>query len=202
MEKSIENIWKEGFKTEKGLKIPEVRNLYESKSKLLVERFKSTSKKDNISLIPIAVILCAVFAFLGKIILGAYVALLIILLYFLNKKMMTKLNETQLNSNIYQYILNYHAQLKSIQSFYTRLLAFGLPLVIIPGYWMYFQGTDVTNYLVSLAPIKQVLLVAMLTMLLSGLGVLSYKLSTRLVYGRLLHRLENMIDDMEASAKT
>ena len=81
MEKSIENIWKEGFETNKSFELPLVRNLYTRKSKLIIDKIKSTSKWDNLSLIPISILLFGIFAFLSKIVLGIYVAALIISLF-------------------------------------------------------------------------------------------------------------------------
>ncbi len=201
MERSIENIWKEGFESNKSFKLPLVKDLYTRKSKLIIDNIKSTSKWDNISLIPIAIILFGLFTYLDKLLLGIYVGALILSLFFLNKKMLKRIDQFNPNSNTYEYLINYYSQLKAIQKFYIKLLAIGPPILIIPAYWMYFQGTPVMSGFMGLEIYIQILIVAAIAILLSGLGVLSYKLSTHLVYGKLITRIEEIINDMEELMK-
>jgi hypothetical protein len=201
MERSIENIWKEGFESDKSFKLPLVKDLYTTKSKLIIDKIKSTSKWDNISLIPMAVVLFGLFTYLDKLLLGIYVGALILSLFFLNKKMLKRIDQFNPNSNTYEYLINYYSQVKAIQKFYTKLLAIGPPILIIPAYWMYFQGTPVMSGFMGLEIYIQILLVAAIAILLSGLGVLSYKLSTHFLYGKLITRIEEIINDMEELEK-
>jgi len=201
MERSIEDIWKEGFESDKSFKLPLVKDLYTRKSKLIIVKIKSASKWDNLSLIPIALFLFGLFVFLDKILLGFYLGSLLILLFFLNKKMLKKLQVFNSSSNTYQYLINYDAQLKAIQRFYTKLLAIGLPILIIPAYWLYFQGTPLMSGFMGLDMSFQILIVVAIAIVLSGLGMLSYKLSTHLVYGKLITRIEEIIHDMEELEK-
>ncbi|SFN26966.1 hypothetical protein [Salegentibacter flavus] len=202
MERSIENIWKKGFEAEKGLSAPVVSNLYKRKSGLVIQQINSTSKKDNLSLLLIAVILLAIFAFIGKVILGIYVAVLIIALFFLNKKMLKGLETLDIRDNTYSYLLNYRIQLKRIMRFTTLLIGLGLPLVTIPAYWMFFQGTKMLTKFRQLDLALEILLILGLAVFLSVLGILCYRLATKIVYGRLLARLESTIEDMEDLMKS
>lgn len=201
MEKSIENIWKEGFESNKSFKLPFVKDLYTRKSKLIIDNIKSTSKWDNISLIPMAIILFGVFIFLDKVVLGSYVGVLLILLFFLNKRMMKNLDQFNPNSNTYQYLTNYYSQLKTIQKYYTKLLAIGVPIFIIPAYCMYFKETPMMSNFKGLDISLQILIFVIIALLLSGIGLISYKLSTHLLYGKLITRIEEIIKDMEELMK-
>ncbi|SDR71922.1 hypothetical protein SAMN04487764_0404 [Gillisia sp. Hel1_33_143] len=201
MERSIENIWKEGFESDKSLKSPLVKDLYTKKSKLIIDKIKSASKWDNLSLIPMALVLFGLFVFLGKMLLGFYLGALLILLFFLNKKMLKKVDGFNSSANTYLYLINYDTQLKAIQRFYTKLLAIGLPILIIPAYWLYFQGTPLISGFMGADMSFQILIVVAIALLLSGLGVLSYKLSTHVVYGKLIKRIEAIIHDMEELEK-
>ncbi len=202
MERSIENIWKEGFESDKSFELPVVRDLYTRKSKLILDKIKSTSKWDNLSLIPMAIVLFGVFMFLGKMLLGFYIGALLVLLFFLNKKMLKKVDMFNPSSNTYQYLINYDSQLKSIQKFYTKLLAIGPPILIIPAYWMYFQGTSVMSGFKGLDIYSQILIIVVTAILLSGIGIFSYKLSTHVLYGKLIMRIEEIIKDMEDLQKS
>lgn len=201
MEKSIENIWKTGFEADKTFELPVIKDLYTKKSNLIIDKIKSVSKWDNLSLLPIAVVLFGIFAFMGKLFLGAYLAALILSLFFLNKKMLRKLEIFDPNSNTYLYLKTYYSQLKQLQKFNTNLLAIGLPIVIIPAYWMFFSNTPLLTSFMDFNIALQFIIVAIIAVVLGGLGVFSYKLSTRLVYGKLITRIEEIINDMEELSK-
>lgn len=201
MERSIENIWKEGFQAEEKLSAPVISNLYKRKSKLVIQQINNRSKKDNLSLIPVALIMFGVLAFIGKALLGLYVVVLISALFFLNKKTLKNLETIDIKTNTYEYLITYRNQIKNITTKTTWLLGIGLPIAIIPAYWIFFDGTKVMTNFKELALGIEILIVVGMTVVLSLLGVLSYRLSTRIMYARLLERLESTIEDMEELMK-
>ncbi|SHG13059.1 hypothetical protein SAMN05444483_10563 [Salegentibacter echinorum] len=201
MERSIENIWKEGFQAEEKLSAPVISNLYKRKSKLVIQQIKNRSKKDNLSLIPVALIMFGVLAFIGKALLGLYVVVLISALFFLNKKTLKNLEAIDIKTNTYEYLITYRNQIKNITTKTTWLLGIGLPIAIIPAYWIFFDGTKVMTNFKELALGIEILIVVGMTLVLLLLGVLSYRLSTRMMYARLLERLESTIEDMEELMK-
>jgi len=115
--------------------------------------------------------------------------------------MLKRLDILDLSSNTYHYLTEYHSKLKETQRFYTSLLSIGLPVIIIPGYWMYFQGTPIMTDFMSLDLIFQIITIVVTAVLLSGLGVIGYKLSVQLLYAKSITRLEEIIKDMEALMK-
>ncbi|TBW30156.1 hypothetical protein [Gramella sp. KN1008] len=197
MERSIENIWKEDFDSEKSFKVPVVRNLYDRKSKMLIERIRSTSKKDNISLIPIAVVFAVGFILMGQFILGIYFGMIFMLLFFLNRRKLRQLDELRVTSNTYKYIVGYYSQLKNMQRYYTWLLGIGLPILILPACWMYFKDTPIWISFLEFEVSVQLLILVLAAISLSGLGILSYRLSTHILYSSLFTRLKGIISDME-----
>jgi len=201
MERSIENIWKEGFKAQESLSVPVISNLYQTKSKLIIDKMKSTSKKDNMSLIPIGVLLLLIFVFIGKVLLGIYIGVLIFSLFMLNRRNLGKLNQLSISSNTYEYLLEYRSKLKDLKQFYTRLLGIGLPLLIVPAYLMYFEGTPLMTDFKSLNLMMQLVIVLGVSLMLSGMGILSYRLSTHIIYAKLMTRLEDIISDMQELMK-
>lgn len=201
MERSIENIWKEGFESDDNIQIPVVQDLYRKKSKLIIERIKSSSRIDNISLVPMAVILAGVFIFMEKPVLGIYVGILILLLFLLNRRKLRQLEDLKLSANTYLYLTNYYSKIKGLQKYYTILLGIGLPVLILPGYYLYFRGTTVLSTFDGMMLQYQILVVAILSIVLSAIGVLSYRISTHLIYSKLLTRLEEIIKDLEELMK-
>jgi hypothetical protein len=66
---------------------------------------------------------------------------------------------------------------------------------------MFFQGTKVLDNFKQLDLAVEILLILGVAMALSLLGILGYRLSTSVVYGRLLVRLESTLEDMEELMK-
>ncbi|MDT0647920.1 hypothetical protein RM545_14565 [Zunongwangia sp. F260] len=201
MERSIENIWKKGFEAEEKLSVPVVSNLYERKSTLLIEQIKRTTRKDNFSLIPVGVVIFFILVFMGKVVLGFYVAALITALYFLNKKKLKELETLDVKNSTYDYLLDYRNQVKSIVKFSTWLMGVGFPLVAIPAYWIFFRGSEIMSNFEQLDLALELLIVAGMAVLLFILGILAYRISTAVIYGKLLVRLESTIEDMEELMK-
>lgn len=201
MERSIENIWKKGFEAEKKLSAPVVSNFYERKSALLIEQMKRTTKKDNFSLIPVGVVIFGILIFMGQLILGLYFAVLITLLYFSNKRKLKELETLDVKNSTYNYLLNFRNQVKSIMRHSTWLVGVGFPLVTIPAYWIVFRDTKVMTIFTQLGLAEEIFIVLGLAVLFSILGILGFRLSTTIIYGKLLARLESTIEDMEELMK-
>jgi hypothetical protein len=198
MEKSIETIWKEGFLKNDALLAPKLNNLYNQKSKQLIEKIKKTTRVDNLSLLPIAFILLVVLSYLGFILAGIYASFLLIFLFFLNKKLLKSLNEININTNNHQYLIAYKNAIGKIISFTTKLLGFGLPLAVIPIYWLFFKETKAYQKLIAETPFFFIILFVIgIAILLSILGVLIYKLSTKIIYGNFITKLDEIITDIE-----
>ena len=198
MGKSIESIWNEGFLNNEMLVAPKLNNLYTKKSTLLIEKIKKTYTVDNKSIIPIALLFAAGFSYAGHVTLGLYGMALMIALFFLNRTKLQKLEKIKITSSSYQYLVAYKNIIKELKNFSSKLLAFGLPIAIIPGYWLFFRKTDLFQQLIlKIETPYLILIVTGLALLISFLGVLIYKLSTAIVYGNLIKKLDEIIDDME-----
>ncbi|MDT0293448.1 hypothetical protein ACFQ3R_12720 [Mesonia ostreae] len=201
MEKSIENIWKEGFEAETKLSAPAIANFYDKKSKLITQKINKRTKKDNLSLLPVALIISAILVFMGEFFLAIYNAVLIVALFFANKKMLRDLNSINIQDNTYYYLLNYKKQVKKIIKSSTLIAGLGFPMVIIPAYWVFFQDTKVMIKLQEMDSILAMMLVAGLALFFSIVAISGYKLSNKMMYGNLLERLESTIEDMEELMK-
>lgn len=202
MEKSIESIWNEGFLNNEILVAPKLNNLYNKKSNLLIEKIRKTYTMDNKSIIPIAVLFAAGFSYAGHVALGLYGMTLMIALFFLNRTKLQKLERIKITSNSYQYLLAYKNIVKELIGFTTKLLALGLPIAVIPSYWLFFRKTELFQQLIlKTETLYLILIVIGLTLLISLIGVLIYKFSTAIVYGNLIKKLDEIIGDMEALRK-
>ena len=201
MEKSIENVWNNGFSDDSKLLIPKINDLYNKKSEMLLDRLKKTLSLDTKSLIPLSVLCLVISFYFEHYLLGVYLASVILFLYFLAKQKLKDLDKIKIYDSNYNYLVEYRNTLQKIKKFYTKFVGYGLPLIGIIGCFLYLRNIPVYSDYLQLESGVRVLLVLGLTIFLSGLALLVYKLTTAMVYGRFLKKLNELIEDINALQK-
>lgn len=201
MENSIETIWTKGFLKEDALAAPRINNLYQKKSKLLIEELKRTYRTDNRSIIPLAILAVVGFSVAGHVILGFYIMTLMMSMFFLNRNKLFSLEKINIDTTTYEYLLKYREMLFHLKSFYTRLLGFGLPVAGILGYFLFFRNNPLLNDFLQLKEIYIAGILLGLSLVLSAVGILAYRISLQLIYGKFILKLEDMIADMDVLQK-
>ncbi|GHA35029.1 hypothetical protein GCM10007103_15720 [Salinimicrobium marinum] len=197
MEKSIEQMWSNGFLKDESLLVPKINDLYNQKSQLLIEKFKRTYSIDNKSMIPLGLAFFAISAFYGYLLLGVYLMLLTLTMFFLNRKKLKELESISIGSSSYEYLLEYRQMIKKTVTFYTRLLGFGLPVMGMIGYYLYFKDTPKFQEFLGQDSGDKVLIVLGIGIMLAIIGVGAYKITTHFVYGRFVRKMEELIRDMK-----
>jgi uncharacterized membrane protein (Fun14 family) len=196
MENSIETIWTKGFLKEESLVAPKINDLYNKKSKLLIEKLKRTYRTDNKSIIPLAILTVIGFSIADHLIVGIYVMALMVGMFFLNRQKLASLEKISIDTTSYEYLLEYRNMFMKLKSFYTRLLGLGVPVAGITGYILFFWNSPILNDFLQLKMIYIIGILLGLSIILSALGILAYRLSLSLIYGKFIQRLEDMIEDM------
>ena len=197
MEKSIENIWNEGFLSKEELIAPKVYNLYNKKSKLVVDKLKRTMKIDHWAMIPVSLILGVYFYFETNTWITVYFLVTMIGLFLFNSRFIKRIESVDTSLDSYNYLQKFSDILKKAVSIYTKLLTFVYPFFLMPIYWVLFQDKDWFQNLMS-QPIPVILFTFwafIIAMALIGFG--AYKGAVKLVYGRLFSKLKEIIADME-----
>jgi hypothetical protein len=198
MEKSIKDIWHNGFANHDIVAIPKVMDLYNKKSILLIDKIKRTYQIDNKALIPMAVVCGLVCGFLGHILLGLYVMLLLVVLFFTNKNLLQSLENIRITTNSYDYLVSYRNAIKKIVRTTNKIIVLIFPLAIIPIYWFVFKNTETYNNIIhEIEPLYLFLSVLGLAIIISLIGVFIYKISTKMLYGSYLHQLDALISDLD-----
>lgn len=201
MEKSIEQIWNTGFLKDDKLLAPKINNLYNKKSRLLIEKLKRTYTIDNKSIIPLAVVFFAVSAFFEHYLLGIYIVILMLGMFFLNRKKLRELEKISILNSNYGYLLEYRQMLEALQSFYTKLIALGLPVAGMIGYYLYFRNTSMFNEFLLQDLWFQLSIILGIAILLAVIGVGAYRITTGIVYGSFLKKMNELIADMKELRK-
>ena len=202
MDKSIEEIWSKGFQDEKHLIVPEINELYNKKSILTIDKLKSVSKKDNWSIIPLSIIILIFFIIKSKILFGLYISALMLSLFFLNKKKLKFLNTINTSQSCYEYLGKLQEMIKNNVRFTTRLLAIGLPFFGFVGLCIFIFESNMENFILETYSLKQLLIKSVIILMsLSVIGIISFKLTNYLIYGRLLKKIDEMIDELNLLKK-
>ena len=202
MDKSIEELWSKGFQDEKYLIPPVIDDLYTKKSKLTVDKLKSVSKKDNWSMIPLSIIILIFFIIKSKLLFGLYISVLILSLFFLNRKKLKFLNTINTSKSCYEYLSKLQEMIKNNVRFTTRLLGIGLPFFGYVGLCIFIFESNMENFILETYSSKQLLIKSIIILMsLLVIGIISFRLTNYLVYGRLIKKIDEMIDELNLLKK-
>jgi len=214
MEKSIETIWKEGFLESDALIAPKLNDLYNQKSKLIVDKFKRMFKINLIGLVAFSVIVLVASFIIGIPYMGVPMFLLFNVLVIVNTKLMKGLGEIDTNVSSYQYLKAFDNWMKKQISVNTRMARYYYPFIFLSvfmGFWfadadgipagemlvyqIILRFPDI--YLVNGIPLIGIVGLIFVVGLLAFFGGALYRWDLNIVYGRVLKKLEEMLADME-----
>ena len=202
MDKSIEEIWSKGFQDEKYLIPPVISDLYNKKSILTVDKLKSVSKKDNWSIIPLSIITLIFFIIKSKLLFGLYISALMLSLFFLNRKKLKFLYTINTSQSCFQYLGKLQEMIKNNVKSTTRLLGFGLPFFGYLGLCIFIFESNMENFILETYSSKQLLIKSIIILMsLLVIGIISFRLTNYLVYGRLIKKIDEMIDELNLLKK-
>ena len=202
MDKSIEETWSKGFQDEKYLIPPVIDDLYTKKSILTVDKLKSFSKKDNWSIIPLSIITLIFFIIKSNLLFGLYISSLMLSLFFLNRKKLKFLNTINTSQSCFQYLGKLQEMIKNNMKFTTRLLGVGLPFFGYLGLCIFIFESNRGNFILETYSSKQLLIKSVIILMyLSVIGIISFRLTNYLVYGRLIKKIDEMINELDLLKK-
>ena len=202
MDKSIEEIWSDGIQDEKFLIPPVIDDLYNKKSILTVDKLQSVSKKDNWSIIPLSIITLIFFIIKSKLLFGLYISALMLSLFFLNRKKLKFLYTINTSQSCFQYLGKLQEMIKNNVKSTTRLLGFGLPFFGYLGLCIFIFESNMENFILETYSSKQLLIKSIIILMsLSVIGIISFRLTNYLVYGRLIKKIDEMIDELNLLKK-
>jgi len=202
MDKSIEEIWSDEIRDEKYLIPPVIDDLYNKKSILTVDKLKSVSKKDNWSIIPLSIIILIFFIIKSKLLFGLYTSGLMLSLFFFNRKKLKFLNTINTSQSCFQYLSKLQEMIKNNVKFSTLLLGIGLPFFGYIGFCIFIFESNMENFILETYSLKQLLIKSIIILiLLLVIGIISFRLTNHLVYGRLIKKIDEMIDELNLLKK-
>jgi len=214
MGKSIETIWKQGFLKSDALVAPKLNDLYNQKSKHIIDKFNNMFKRNLIAIVIVAFFAIG-FTYWNNIpYLGVCMFFILNLLALVNYKIWKNLGKIDKTENSFHYLKSFDSWMKHQISMNRKFAKFMYPaffLSIVLGIWLGEFGGSVpgedlveeiiTNYpntfLFFGLPIYGILTITTITALLIKYGDKIYDFDVKLVYGRIFNKLDELIADME-----
>lgn len=209
MEKSIESIWKEGFLKSDALVAPKLNDLYNQKSKNIVDKLVKIFKINLWGILALAVVFW-LFAYFGGVpIVGTLFFILFLVLIAFGKLEMNKMGELDKNVSSYEYLKSVDNWLKVVMAGYIKIYRFIYPaffILTIVGVWFSNWGIIISEKLLNKYPDLQLLFgmpvyllgfIAFISILLSVFTGPIYRLDMATAYGRVFGKLAEMLADME-----
>jgi len=215
MEKSIENIWKEGFLKSDALVAPKINNLYNQKSIHIIDKFKRMFKINLIAIVAFSFAFLVVSFIIGIPITGIIFFVTLSVLVFINKRLLNDLEKIDIGISSYQYLKAFNQWIKKQVSINKRFSRFLYPIIfmsLVLGFWFKDAegmplGERLVNeilvgfpdtYLIFGIPLIGIVIVAVILVLLFLVGGRIYKWDLNIVYGRLFKKLGELMTDIES----
>lgn len=215
MEKSIENIWKEGFLKSDALVAPKINNLYNQKSIHIIDKFKRMFKINLIAIVAFSFAFLVVAFIIGIPITGIIFFVTLSVLVFINKRLLNDLEKIDIGISSYQYLKAFNQWINKQVSINKRFSRFLYPIIfmsLVLGFWFKdAEGMPLgeilvgeilvgfpDTYLIFGIPLIGIVIVAVILVLLFLVGGRIYKWDLNIVYGRLFKKLEELMTDIES----
>lgn len=215
MEKSIENIWKEGFLKSGALVAPKINDLYNQKSIHIIDKFKRMFRINLIAIVAFSFIFLIVSYFVGIPIMGAIFFVSLMVLVIINKNLLNGLEHIDKGENSYQYLKEFNQWIKKQVAVNERISTFLYPVIFLSfilGFWFkdaegIFLGERLVDkillnypdtYLIFGIPLIGIAIALILISLLAYFGDRIYQWDVNIVYGRVFRKLEELMADIES----
>ena len=209
MNNSIEEIWKKGFISDDALVAPKLNDLYNKKSKNIVDKFEMVFKWNLIGLLVFAVVVLVVSSIQGIPYLGLFISAMLMSLVIRGRKEQTSLKLLDKSGSSYQYLKSFDDWLKQMMIGYGKLYSFFYPALFL-SIATQIRNTEfgqlaingfVNEYpdtvMLFATPLYLLLAVGVIASLLLYFSGILYRIDFNSLYGRMLTKLKDIISDME-----
>ena len=201
MKNSIEEIWKEGFLNEKSLIAPKINDLYNQKSKHLVDKVKRRFRLNLIIIFIMAIVMPVIFYFIDALWYGIATTVLMLLVAWYNIRLVKGMKTLDQGANSLDYLRSFNQWLKDILAGSEKLVRFYYPLcflISVGTVWSAWEKQGKPAFIfVGNVSLFALIIVGVITVLMCWFSDKIYKWEVRLMYGDVFSKLEGTIAEME-----
>ena len=194
MENSIENIWKNGNHGN-------VKNIefYNRESKLWFQQILKYLKKDNMSLIPVGLLILGMLLLYQEFLAAGLAFGFLLFLFLLNKNTITKLKNIKPSDDVQHYMKTNQIFIKNQKRNYVVFTGLIIPMFMIVELWLVFNDSEVyLNTIANISVIKKIIFAVFMYLAIGGISLFAYLSSTEAIYGKLLKKLDEIVSDLES----
>lgn len=214
MKTSIEDIWQQGFMQKDALIAPQVNDLYNQKSKNIVDKLKTTFKWNLWGLLIGGVIVFIGLSAFSIPYLGGFICLVSWVLAYHGQQQLKTLDAIKSNISCFDYLTAFDRWLKGLITHYTRLYQWVYPMLFLASMiqvrYSELGAKAITGFIAEFpeTPLLFSLPLILLVPILIFAGLLSYfagplyRLDMKTVYGRQFDKLEEILTDMKGLSNT
>jgi hypothetical protein len=208
MGKSIETIWKNGFLDSEALVAPKLNDLYNQKSKTIIDQLKRMMKVNTYVIMVFAFLNLGLYAALGTPYAGVFIFFLFMGVCWISIKQGRTMKNIDASLSSYDYLKSFNSWLKMAISNNTKVMRFFYPLVFLASLMPIAHALktgEVTNaailnsgfHLVYGVPTFTWIIALVIAVLIYVFGGKIYNWDVNLAYSRIFRKLENMLAEME-----
>ncbi len=209
MKKSIEEIWKEGFLNEKSLVAPKLNDLYNQKSKHVVDKVKRMFRVNLIFIVSMSIVFSIMYYFLDAIWQGVAISVLLLLTAWYSERQKRSIKTLDHGATSLDYLKSLDRSLKDTFSKNEKILRFSYPLyfmIAMSTMWSAWNKGPITSKMyqkypdvifIGSVPLFVWIIAGVATLLILYFSGRIYRWDVRLMYGRVFDKLEETIAEME-----
>lgn len=210
MDNSIENIWKEGFLQSEALVAPRINDLYNQKSKHIVERFNRMYRNNRIAILIGASVILLASILMGTPLSGTLLFLLFLGLNYYSRQQGKTLAQISQGQTSYHYLKEMKASLDQILKRYEQVYRWLYPAILLIFMWgvwnvevgsFSFKGSILSAepdlVLFWNLPLYGTIVAIIFAVLMSIFAGPLFRWDVKMVYGPILNKLSELIADME-----
>jgi hypothetical protein len=209
MKNSIEVIWKEGFLNEKSLVAPKINDLYNQKSKDLVDKMERMYRINLIALVIMAIVFPIMYYFLDVFWQGVAASILLLLTAWYSIRQKRSIKTLDHGATSLDYLKSFDRWLNDTLSKNEKILRFSYPLyflIAMSTMWSAWNKGELTSKMyqkypdvifIGNVPLFALVIAGVATLLMLYFSDRIYQWDVRLIYGKVFKKLEETIAEME-----
>ncbi|KAA0993640.1 hypothetical protein [Dyadobacter aurulentus] len=209
MKNSIEEIWKNGFLNETSLVVPKINDLYNQRSKHVVDKVKRMFRFNQMLIVVMSILLPVIHYFVDALWQGIAASILLLVTFWYNNKLIYSIETLDQGTTSFEYLQSFDRWLEDILSKCEKIARFSYPLYVlisISTIWSawYKQGIILKIHhrfpdliFIGNVPLIAIMIAGAMILLMSYFSVRIYKWEVGMMYGRVFGKLKETIAEME-----
>jgi len=190
--------------------VPKINDLYNQKSKHVVDKVKRMFRVNLIVIVIMSIVLPIIHYFLDAIWQGAAASILLLLTAWYNKRLMDRIKTLDQGATSLDYLKSFDRWLKDVLSSSEKIVRFSYPLYFLIAMSTIGSAWSKSEKLISEThrkfpdllfigniPLFALIIVGVTTLLMFYFSDKIYKWDVRLMYGGVFGKLEETIAEME-----